>query len=274
MNDTAPPTLDPATAGLMERIAYVQATVANMTADKTAEIPTKAGGKFSYSYMTKSALMQMARSQFSPLGVAIIPSQQSIEQAGNRTHVTMQLTLRYKVDEFIITGSAYGHADDDKGPAKARTTAVRLMLADLLLQGGDEVEGNVQEDSFREATATEVPGEVYATAEQLKYAHDLVCRAQLDKAMPTASHAILRLARAIVQQPIGVGMNVPDALHLIPQAAASKLIEKIENVKPVSAKAVWDGVAKWELEQGLSPDVEPSAEERAEYLASDADIPF
>lgn len=251
-----------ASATLSDRIAAAQAAIANIVADKTAEIPFKKNdgsyGKFSYTYLTKSTLMAHARQQLAGRGVAIIPSQVSIEQDKNRTVVTMRLTLSHGAESLSMERTGYGHADDDKGPAKGGTSAVRLMLADLLMQGGDEPSGDFEEQEYRPDQTLE-PGERPATREQLKFGLDLVMKAQLDKAMPTGGHALLRLARPIAQGNIGAGLEVPDALALIPGTVISKLIERLEKYaeNPKGAKTVWDQVAKWETDNGFTPGVDP-----------------
>lgn len=273
------------TGSIHARVARVQAAVRNMPKDKTATIQMKNGGTYSFDYITKGALEAEARQMLCAEGVAIYVSEESIEQTGNRCRVTVAITLACDLSRFTaskppaseitIKRSGYGNADDDKGPAKAGTTAVRLALADLLLQGGDDV----AEHDYVEYRPS-IPGQALvegdrpATPQQLKYAADLVMRSQLDRAMPSASHAILRLSRAVTQQEIAPGLEVNDALRLIPSAAISKVIERIESVQPAGAKAVWDKVAAWEVEQGLSPDMDPTAEAKAQYDARDDDVPF
>lgn len=282
MNATSSTPDVPEGADLFARIAGAQAAIANLVADKTAEIPFKKAdgsyGKFSYSYLTKSALMMHARSELAARGVAILPSQVLIEQEKNRTKVTMRVQLFYGTQSISIERTGYGHADDDKGPAKAGTTAVRLALSDLLLQGGDEVSGDFEEQEFREGQNLD-PGERPASTQQLKYLNDLVMRLQLDKAVPTSAHAILRLSRPIAQSEIGPGLEVVDAIRVIPQAVASKLIERLEGLTPGAAlpKTVWDKVTEWEVEFGYAASVEPEdtkIEPPAIKEPGEEDIPF
>lgn len=261
MNATAPDDL-PADAGLADRIAAAQAAMTNMVADKTAEIPFKKAdgtyGKFSYTYMTKSALLAAARAQLASRGVAILPSQVSITQDKNRTSVTVRVELRHGDEMFAIERTGYGHADDDKGPAKAGTSALRLAMADLLLQGGDEVSGDFAEQEYR-ADQQLSPGELVATAEQIRFATDLIMRAQLDKAMPTAAHALVRMARPISPDSVPTDIDPVEAVKLIPQGVMSKLIERLEApaANPKGAKVVWDKVAEWEASHGYAKDVGP-----------------
>jgi hypothetical protein len=274
------PTPEPG-ASLAERIADAQASIASLVATKTAEIsfkkPDGSYGKFSYSYLDKSTLMAHARQELAGRGVAVLPSQVSITQEKNRTAVTMRVTLLHGSESFSVERTGYGHADDDKGPSKAGTTAVRLALADLLLQGGDEPSGDFQEADFREHQNLD-PGDRPATPEQLKYAGDLVMRAQLDKAMPDAGSAVLRLARPIAQSEIGPGLEVPDALRLIPQPVMSKLIERLEKYaeNPKGAKVVWDKVAEWEGANGYANSVNPEDTkiEAPAPVDPDEEIPF
>lgn len=269
------------TGSIYDRVARVQAKVRNMPKDKTARIKMKQGGEYSFDYITKGALEAEARALFSPEGVAILISEESIIQNGNRCVVTVSITLACgghdPESHIVVKRSGYGNADDDKGPAKAGTTAVRLALADLLLQGGDDVAEHDYVE-FRPTVHGQalVEGDRPATPEQLKYALDLVMRSQLDKAMPTGGHAVLRLSRAVTQQEIAPGLEVVDALRLIPQAAISKVIERIERVQPAGAKAVWDKIAEWEVEQGLSPDMDPVGGEIKTEPQSipGTDIPF
>lgn len=276
LSDAPPEDGAEGTGSIHGRIARVQAKVRNMPKDKTAKIKMKAGGEYSFDYITKGALEAEVRGLLSPEGVAIYISEESIVQNGNRCIVTVAITLACdtgtarnaagvqlppEMTTVTIKRSGYGNADDDKGPAKAGTTAVRLALADLLLQGGDDVAEHDYVE-FRPTVHGQalVEGDRPATPEQLKYALDLVMRSQLDKAMPTGGHAVLRLSRAVTQQEIAPGLEVVDALRLIPQAAISKVIERIERVQPAGAKAVWDKIAEWEVEQGLSPDMDPIPE--------------
>lgn len=268
---------------IYSRIARVQAKVRNMPRNKTATIQMKNGGSYSFDYIDKGALEAEARALFSPEGVAIMISEDSIQQTGNRCIVTVAITLacggRDPESHVVIKRSGYGNADDDKGPAKAGTTAVRLALADLLLQGGDDVaEHDYVEFRPNVAGQALVEGDRPATAQQLKYAADLIYRAQLDKAMPDANHALLRLSRPIAQSEIGPGLGVVDAIRLIPQAVASKLIERLETYaqNPKGAGVVWEKVAEWEAENGYAASVNPEDTKLPPPAAYDGeeDIPF
>jgi hypothetical protein len=248
-----------------ERIARVQRAVRNMPKNKTATIKSqRTGMEYSYDYIDKGALEAECRQLLSVEGVAIWISEDSIEQTGNRCIVTLTITLAINDGEmpgesFSIKRSGYGTDDSDKGPAKAGTTAVRLALADLLLQGGDDVaEHDYVEYRADVAGQALQAGDRPATVEQLKLAGDLVCRAQLDRAMPTPLHAVLRLSRPIAQSEIGPGLQPEEAVRLIPLPVMSKLIERLETyaANPKGAKAVWDKVAEWEGANGYSNSVE------------------
>lgn len=265
-----------------QRIALVQAAVGVMTTDAHVSIRGEKAN-YDFDYITKSALLMRARVLFTQIGVAVLISEDGIEQSGNRTRVTMRVTLACSaaggVQEASITRSAYGNDPFDKGPQKAGTTAVRIALGDLLMQGGGDVD---EQDAveFREHVHGQAlqDGERPATVDQLKFACDLVMKAHLDKAMPTAQHAILRLARAVCQHEIGPGLEVEDAIRLIPSAAISKVIEKIEPVTPATAKMVWDRIAAWEVENGYSSSVDPEDTKIPDAAplknADGEDIPF
>lgn len=248
------------TGSIYARIARVQGLVRDIKHNKTATIKTKTGGEYSFDYITKGLLEQHARALFAPEGVAVLIDEETIQQDSNRCKVRVAVTLACDDSAVTLHRTGYGNADDDKGPAKAGTTAVRLLLADLLLQGGDDVQ---EEDSvdYRPHVQGQAlqEGDRPATPEQLKYATDLIFRAQLDKAMPDATHALLRLARPIAQSEIGPGLEVVDALRLIPQPVASKLIERLEvyAANPKGAKLVWEKVAEWEGANGYSNGVNP-----------------
>lgn len=256
---------EPTTVGtgtIYERIARVQATVADIPTNKTASITSqRTGGTYSFDYMTKGLLEKHVRELFAPEGVAVIVSEEAIRQDSNRCIITIAITLAVSAEEMVvIRRSAYGNDDSDKGVAKAGTTAVRLALADLLLQGGDDFseDDNVEYRPHVPGQALQA-GDRPASKQQLTYAVDLIMRAHLDKAMPDANHALLRLARPVAQSEIGPGEEVVDAIRLIPQNVMSKLIERLEIAAkaPKGAKQVWDQVAEWEVANGYKHSVNP-----------------
>jgi hypothetical protein len=250
-------TLAQGKGSIHKRIARVQSAVADMKPDKTATITMKNGGQYSFDYISKSALEVQARKLFAPEEVAVIVSEETITQNGNRCIVTVQITLSCDEGSVVIRRSGYGNADDDKGPAKAGTTAVRLALGDLLLQGGDEVAGEDTTEYRADVVGQALQaGDQPATRSQIQYAIDLIMRSQLDRAMPTAAHALVRLARAVSQVEIAPGVPANDAVSVIPAKVISKVIERIENVQPAGARSVWEKVAAWEVEAGFSPDVD------------------
>lgn len=270
------------TGSIHARIARVQRTVRNMPKNKTATIRMKNGGEYSFDYIDKGALEAEVRNLLSPEGVAIYISEERIEQTGNRCIVTVAITLACDAqglpDFMTIKRSGYGNADDDKGPAKAGTTAVRLALADLLLQGGDDVAEHDYVE-YRPDVAGQAlqPGDRPATVDQLKFATDLIMRLGLDKANTTAMHALIRLCRPIAQGEIGPGLPVEDAIRLIPAPVASKLIERLEKLTPGPAVpgAVWDKITEWEVEGGYSASVEPEDTKVPETtMPTDTDVVF
>jgi hypothetical protein len=267
-----PPEIDEWT--IHARLALAQQVVGHMQTDGHVSIRTEKAS-YDFDYLTKSSLLMKARLIFSALHVAVLISEDGIEQNGNRTRVTMRVTLTCgEGDSLSVVRSAYGNDPFDKGPQKGGTTAVRLALGDLLMQGGGDVDEHEAIPFTQNVVAS---GDRPATVDQLRFATDLVMRLGLDKAMPTATHAVLRLSRPITQGEIGPGLPVEDAIRLIPAAAASKLIERLEALKPGPAvpKAVWDKVAEWEVEGGYSKSVEPEDTKLPDAPpASDDDVPF
>lgn len=111
-------------------------------AKRLEKTPAKNGMKFDY--VTHDDIAQEAKRILAKNGILFLPSIERYEQDGNRTIVSVSAALinADKPEEtFNTSGLGYGVDQQDKGPGKAYSYAVKYILAKtLLLNTSDDIE--------------------------------------------------------------------------------------------------------------------------------------
>jgi len=119
---------------LLQRLAAVQAEVDYIQKEK------KQGMR--YSIVSHDAVTAKVRPLMVKHGVLYYPSYMKMEQVGNRTQ--MQMSIRFvsiddKTDYIDVVSAGYGIDEQDKGPGKAISYAVKYALLKTLgLESGDD----------------------------------------------------------------------------------------------------------------------------------------
>ena len=125
---------DDGTLTLLQRLALVQSKVDYIQKEK------KAGMK--YSIVSHDAVTAKVRPLMVEHGVLYYPVWMEMEQVGNRTQ--MKMTIRFvNIDEahdyIDVVSAGYGIDEQDKGPGKAISYAVKYALLKTLgLESGDD----------------------------------------------------------------------------------------------------------------------------------------
>jgi hypothetical protein len=126
-----------------------------------------------YSIVSHDAVTAKVRPVLLKHGVVYHPTQLAISQNGNRTEVT--LTVRFvNVDEpsdcIDVPSAGYGIDDQDKGPGKAISYAVKYSLLKALgMESGDDPdEDQVSEHVPAVAKSLELAISMAETADQLE----------------------------------------------------------------------------------------------------------
>lgn len=105
---------------------------------------TKAKNGMKYDYITHDDIASEAKRILAKNGILFFPSIEDFSQDGNRTVVTVSASLinADKPEETLNTrGIGYGVDQQDKGPGKAYSYAVKYILAKtLLLNTSDDIE--------------------------------------------------------------------------------------------------------------------------------------
>lgn len=236
---------------------------------------------FNYSYMTEPALFAAARSALAASGLSATISFENgmheivttyDRETGNEkpnimATVTARLTIRDVVGNSVEC-LAYGQGIDpaDKAYAKAMTMAAKYVVQKAFMIGVDSDDTDSQNaDPVRRRSggSRAAAGGGVASEKQIKFATDLVKRAHLDKAMPNPDQALLRLLRHELKKEVALDAPTAAVIAAIDKGAMTSLIDKLQTVKPAAAGTVWDRVAAWEVEQGISSDMTPGGGEAA-----------
>lgn len=142
---------DPRKMNLLQRINYVQTKVAYVQKDK------KPGMR--YSVVLHDAVTGLVRPAMVEAGVLYTSNVTSVRQDGNRTEVDVAVTFRNiddPEDTLTVTMIGYGIDDQDKGPGKAISYAVKYALLKTLgLETGDDPDEN--QEAKHETSGVNVP---------------------------------------------------------------------------------------------------------------------
>jgi len=145
----APADTAPAGKTIYAKLAKAQAAVGTLPM-KRARILTKPkdgrpAGEYTYEYVPEGTLGKALRQHLAEQNVAIIPNVVTEERLGGGAfRVELQLVLQNGEepwDSLTLTGIGYGSDSADKGYQKALTTAMRLTMVKLLLQGDEDESG-------------------------------------------------------------------------------------------------------------------------------------
>lgn len=95
-----------------------------------------------YSIVSHDAVTALVRPLFVKHGIICYPTNMKIEQQGNRTQLTCDVVFQ-NVDDvgdrMVVSSAGYGIDDQDKGPGKAISYAVKYAyLKGLCLESGDD----------------------------------------------------------------------------------------------------------------------------------------
>ena len=138
--ETDAPKLDE-TSNIWQRISAVMSVVGFIEPDK--EVKIGGGG---YGYISHDMVANKLRRAFMLYGLAIHPTVINHEKDGNRTELTVRVTVVNIDDpqETVETEAiGYGVDQSDKGPGKAYSYAVKYALMKLfMLNSADDIENS------------------------------------------------------------------------------------------------------------------------------------
>lgn len=121
---------------VMEKVSYVQKN-------------QKSGG-MRYNFVSHDSVVKAVREHLHAEGVYVYPYNIEFHQDGNRSQVVMQVRFQNiddKEDYIVIPSAGQGIGNDDKGPGKAISYALKYaLLKGLMLETGDDPESNQETD--------------------------------------------------------------------------------------------------------------------------------
>lgn len=132
---------------IYQRMVMAQSQARQIKKDTEAKIKSKKSGvEFSYKYVTHDDIASEARRILTQNGILFFPSVDEIKQDGNRTALRVKgVFVNADCPEEKLENMVYGYANDDqdKGPGKAYSYAIKYMLAKtLLLNTSDDIEND------------------------------------------------------------------------------------------------------------------------------------
>jgi hypothetical protein len=157
---------------LLQRLAWVQSKVDYIQKEK------KQGMR--YSIVSHDAVTAKVRPLMVEAGVIYYPRHMLIEQSGNRTQLQMDVrfvSIDDPLDFIDVATAGYGIDDQDKGPGKAISYAVKYALLKCLgLESGDDPDYD-QDVKHRQDSALTPNGEAATQANLLEF-EDAVMRSE------------------------------------------------------------------------------------------------
>ncbi len=132
-------------ANLFTRLVRAQADAKQIKKDNEAKIFSKKTSKtFSYKYVSHDDIAQEARRILTKHGVLFFSTTDDIKQTNNRTEIKIKsIFINADNDKEQLESIGYGYSidDQDKGPGKAYSYAIKYILAKtLLLNTSDDIE--------------------------------------------------------------------------------------------------------------------------------------
>jgi hypothetical protein len=132
-------------ANLFTRLVRAQADANQIKKDNQAKISSKKTGKsFTYNYVSHDDIAHEARRILTKHGVLFFSTTEDINQTNNRTEIKIKsLFINADNDKEQLESIGYGYSidDQDKGPGKAYSYAIKYILAKtLLLNTSDDIE--------------------------------------------------------------------------------------------------------------------------------------
>ncbi|GJM01930.1 MAG: hypothetical protein DHS20C08_04310 [Rhodomicrobium sp.] len=132
---------------IYQRMVLAQSQARKINKDSEAKINSKKSGvEFSYKYVTHDDIASEARRILTQNGVLFFPSVDDLKQDGNRTALKVKgVFVNADCPDEKLENIVYGYANDDqdKGPGKAYSYAIKYMLAKtLLLNTSDDIEAD------------------------------------------------------------------------------------------------------------------------------------
>ena len=137
---------------IFQRINLVMQEVGHLEKDGQTTIKTKEGKRVgSYGYISHDAVTAHVRKSFIKHGIVVQPSVAHSEFNGNQARLTVQIdfiNIDDPKDFITITTLGCGNDNQDKGPGKAFSYAVKYAYLKLLmLNSADDIEAdNVDHD--------------------------------------------------------------------------------------------------------------------------------
>jgi hypothetical protein len=132
-------------ANLFTRLVRAQADAKQIKKDNQAKIVSKKTGKnFSYNYVSHDDIAHEARRILTKHGVLFFSTTEDIKQTNNRTEIKIKslfINADNDKEQLESVGHGYSIDDQDKGPGKAYSYAIKYILAKtLLLNTSDDIE--------------------------------------------------------------------------------------------------------------------------------------
>lgn len=134
MNDLSPGAGMPRSYNIFQRMHAVMQEIKYVQKEK------KAGMR--YSIVSHDSVTALVRPLFVKHGIIAYPASMNIEQHGNRTQLQCQVVFQNiddRDDFFTVASAGFGIDDQDKGPGKAISYAMKYSyLKGLCLESGDD----------------------------------------------------------------------------------------------------------------------------------------
>ena len=165
-------------ANIYQRLIKAQAEAKALKKGNEARIKTKKGGEFAYKYISHDDVAAAAKPILTKNGILFFPTVESLHQDGNRTALKIKAVfINADRPEEKLESIAYGYANDDqdKGPGKAYSYAVKYILAKaLLLNTADDIEEHSVEytpSQIAEKTEADIKGWFKSFSDQIDNTH-------------------------------------------------------------------------------------------------------
>lgn len=123
---------------LDERMAAVQLELENVPRRGHAEVKKDGVVQYAYDYITEADLMKAIRPLLAKHGIATYYSDEIVANASGMATVRVSIVFAAGGKQRVVTADGVGTDRGDKGPNKAKTSAVRYLLWKTFLQPSDE----------------------------------------------------------------------------------------------------------------------------------------
>lgn len=249
------------TENIHAKIAWCQSVIPTLSQDADVNVKNQSGQlQYSYRYIKEGALADLHRSVLPVVGVASYMRMTEARRSGAQITVTAELTLVNVTapDETVVI-TCDGEAVDpsDKGRTKAFTTARRLLLGTLWLQGGevdseqDDGAGDARRYGVNQGAATPPP----PPPEPAKPDTRPIDARQLQALTHRADEAGLDdvLLRRLLSYAEGAQMPAGFPLERIPKYLHARAMDLIREYKKDPAAAL-EAIESWEASIGVPPE--------------------